>query len=89
MSRIAEQNFSALETVKKEIKYMQVMTAEKKQQVIALLKQGLETIRERAYTEIAEIPTEGKIFRSSTVLCMMIWKVFLPSSEKPPLAMRD
>ena len=34
------------------------MTADKKQQAIKLLKQGLETIQERAYTEIAEIPTE-------------------------------
>lgn len=33
------------------------MTAEKKQQAIKLLKQGLETVEERAYTEIAEIPT--------------------------------
>lgn len=29
-----------------------------KQQAIAILKQGLETIQDRAYTEIAEIPTE-------------------------------
>lgn len=34
------------------------MTAEKKQQAIKLLKQALETVEERAYTEIAEIPTE-------------------------------
>ncbi|WP_421944266.1 hypothetical protein [Pedobacter sp.] len=34
------------------------MTADKKQQAIQLLKQGLETVQERAYTEIAEIPTE-------------------------------
>ena len=36
------------------------MTADKKQQAIKLLKQGLETIQDRAYTEIAEIPTEGQ-----------------------------
>ncbi|SER91521.1 hypothetical protein [Pedobacter rhizosphaerae] len=30
-----------------------------KQQAIALLKRGLETIQDRAYTEIAEIPTEN------------------------------
>lgn len=34
------------------------MTTDKKQQAIRLLKQGLETIQERAYTEIAEIPTQ-------------------------------
>lgn len=34
------------------------MTAEKKQQAIQLLKQGLETVQDRAYTEIAEIPTD-------------------------------
>ena len=36
------------------------MTADKKQQAIKLLKQGLETIQDRAYTEIAEIPTEDQ-----------------------------
>ncbi|WP_316825554.1 hypothetical protein [Pedobacter miscanthi] len=36
------------------------MTADKKQQAIKLLKQGLETIQDRAYTEIAEIPTENQ-----------------------------
>ncbi|WP_231426135.1 hypothetical protein [Pedobacter sp. Leaf250] len=34
------------------------MTEEKKQQAIKLLKQGLETVQEREYTEIAEVPTE-------------------------------
>ncbi|MGM9478065.1 hypothetical protein ACS5PU_16680 [Pedobacter sp. GSP4] len=36
------------------------MTADKKEQAIALLKQALETIQDRAYAEIAEIPTEGQ-----------------------------
>jgi len=36
------------------------MIADKKQQAIKLLKQGLETIQDRAYTEIAEIPTEDQ-----------------------------
>jgi hypothetical protein len=36
------------------------MTADKKQHAIQLLKQGLETIQDRAYTEIAEIPTEDQ-----------------------------
>jgi len=36
------------------------MTEEKKQQAIKLLKQGLETVEERAYTEIAEVPTEDE-----------------------------
>jgi len=36
------------------------MTADKKQQAIKLLKQGLETIQDRAYTEIAEIPVEDQ-----------------------------
>lgn len=42
----------------KENKIYQKMKAEKKQQAIQLLKQGLETIQDRAYTEIAEIPTD-------------------------------
>ncbi|RBQ08951.1 hypothetical protein DRW42_07005 [Pedobacter miscanthi] len=36
------------------------MTADKKQQAIRLLRLGLETIQDRAYTEIAEIPTEDQ-----------------------------
>lgn len=36
------------------------MTEEKKQQAIKLLKQGLETVEERAYTEIAEIPVDDE-----------------------------
>ncbi|WP_426329034.1 hypothetical protein [Pedobacter sp. R-06] len=36
------------------------MTADEKQLAIKLLKQGLETIQDRAYTEIAEIPTEDQ-----------------------------
>ncbi|KLT63969.1 hypothetical protein [Pedobacter sp. BMA] len=36
------------------------MTADKKVQAIKLLKQGLETIQARAYTEIAEIPTDDQ-----------------------------
>lgn len=36
------------------------MTEEKKQQAVKLLKQGLETVEERAYTEIAEIPVEDE-----------------------------
>jgi hypothetical protein len=35
------------------------MTTEKKEQAVTLLRQGLETIQHRAYTEIAEIPTEN------------------------------
>lgn len=34
------------------------MTADKKQQATQLLKQALETVQDRAYTEIAEIPTD-------------------------------
>ncbi|TCD08285.1 hypothetical protein EZ449_12835 [Pedobacter frigidisoli] len=33
------------------------MIEKKKQQAIKLLKQGLETVEEREYTEIAEVPT--------------------------------
>ncbi|RZK38885.1 MAG: hypothetical protein EOO90_20760 [Pedobacter sp.] len=36
------------------------MTEEKKQQAIKLLKQALETVEEREYIEIAEIPTEDE-----------------------------
>ena len=36
------------------------MTEEKKQQAIKLLKQGLETVEEREYREIAEVPTEDE-----------------------------
>jgi len=36
------------------------MTQEKKQQAITLLKQGLETVLEREYREIAEIPTDDE-----------------------------
>jgi hypothetical protein len=36
------------------------MTDEKKQQAIKLLKQGLETVEEREYSEIAEVPTEDE-----------------------------
>ncbi len=42
-----------------EIKIL-TMTEEKKQQAIKLLKQGLETVEEREYTEIAEVPTEDE-----------------------------
>jgi len=40
------------------LKIFDIMTEEKKQQAIKLLKQGLETVEEREYTEIAEVPTE-------------------------------
>ena len=36
------------------------MTEDKKQQAIKLLKQGLETVEEREYREIAEVPTEDE-----------------------------
>ncbi|TBO36406.1 hypothetical protein [Pedobacter kyonggii] len=36
------------------------MNEEKKQKAIALIKQGLETVLEREYTEIAEIPVDDE-----------------------------
>ncbi|ARS40326.1 hypothetical protein CA265_11935 [Sphingobacteriaceae bacterium GW460-11-11-14-LB5] len=36
------------------------MNEEKKQKAIVLIKQGLETVLEREYTEIAEIPVEDE-----------------------------
>lgn len=40
-----------------------IMTEDKRQQAIKLLKQGLETVEEREYTEIAEVPmTDEKKF---------------------------